>query len=97
VADVLVTKALAACADHGVSRLLLGGGVAANSRVRELAAQRCEEAGVSLSVPPLALCTDNGAMIAALGSQRMMAGFEPSPISSAVNSTLPAGIIQLMD
>ena len=97
VADVLVTKALAACADHGVSRLLLGGGVAANSRVRELAAQRCEEAGISLSVPPLALCTDNGAMIAALGSQRMMAGFEPSPISSAVNSTLPAGIIQLMD
>jgi N6-L-threonylcarbamoyladenine synthase len=97
VADVLVTKALAACADHGVSRLLLGGGVAANSRVRDLAAQRCEEAGISLSVPPLALCTDNGAMIAALGSQRMMAGFEPSPISSAVNSTLPAGIIQLMD
>lgn len=95
VADVLVSKALAACADHGVPRLLLGGGVAANSRVRELAHQRCAVEGVELRIPPLSLCTDNGAMIAAIGAERMMKGFAPSALDSAVDSTLPASTIQL--
>ncbi|HPM50848.1 MAG TPA: tRNA (adenosine(37)-N6)-threonylcarbamoyltransferase complex transferase subunit TsaD, partial [Rhodoglobus sp.] len=53
VADVLLTKALAACRDLDVPRLLLGGGVVANARVRELAAQRCAAAGVELRIPPL--------------------------------------------
>ncbi len=95
VADVLVTKSLQACEDHGIPRLLLGGGVAANSRVRGLAGERCASAGVELRIPPLSLCTDNGAMIAALGAQRMMAGFPPSPLSSGVFSTLSPAIIQL--
>jgi len=95
VADVLVAKALAACLDHHVPRLLLGGGVAANSRVRALAEARCAEEGVELRIPPLALCTDNGAMIAALGAARMAAGFPPSDLSSAVNSTLSAEIVQV--
>ena len=95
VADVLVTKSLQACADHNIPRLLLGGGVAANSRVRGLALERCTEAGVELRVPPLSLCTDNGAMIAALGAQRMMAGYAPSVITSGVFSTLSPAIIQL--
>ena len=69
VVDVLLTKALAACADLGVPRLLLGGGVVANARLRELAEERCAAAGVALRIPPLSLCTDNGAMIAALGAQ----------------------------
>ena len=94
VADVLLTKALAACADHGVARLLLGGGVVANARVRELAAERCAAAGVELRVPPLSLCTDNGAMIAALGAQLVMAGHAPSSLAFGADSTLPVTSIQ---
>ena len=95
VADVLIQKSIQACRDHDTPRLLLGGGVAANSRVRGLAQERCDQAGTDLQVPPLSLCTDNGAMIAALGAQRMMAGFEPSSLSSGVFSTLSPSIIQL--
>ena len=95
VADVLVSKALAACKEHGVPRLLLGGGVAANSRVRALAEERCQEAGVELRIPPLSLCTDNGAMIAAIGAERIMKGFAPSALDSAVDSTMPASLVQM--
>jgi N6-L-threonylcarbamoyladenine synthase len=94
VADVLLTKALAACRDLEVPRLLLGGGVVANARVRELAAQRCAAAGVELRIPPLALCTDNGAMIAALGAQLVMAGRAPSSLGFGADSTLPVTTIQ---
>jgi len=89
VIDVLITKALAACADHQVPRLLLGGGVIANARLRDVAAQRCEAEGVALRIPPLGLCTDNGAMIAALGAQLVMAGREPSGLDFGSDSTLP--------
>ncbi len=95
VADVLIQKSLLACQEHNTPRLLLGGGVAANSRVRGLAQERCDEAGIELRVPPLSLCTDNGAMIAALGAQRMMAGYEPSSLGSGVFSTLSPSVIQL--
>jgi N6-L-threonylcarbamoyladenine synthase len=89
VVDVLVTKAVAACQDHNVSRLLLGGGVVANARLRQLAAEKCEAAGIDLRIPALDLCTDNGAMIAALGAQLVMAGRSPSSLSFAADSTLP--------
>jgi N6-L-threonylcarbamoyladenine synthase len=89
VADVLTSKAVAACVQHGVPRLLLGGGVAANARIRELAASRCAENGIELRVPPLALCTDNGAMIAALGALLVERGVQPSSLDFAVDSTLP--------
>lgn len=95
VADVLLTKALDACAAFDVPRLLLGGGVVANARVRLLAEQRCAEVGVALRIPPLALCTDNGAMIAALGAQRILAGFGPSRRDFGADSTLPVTEIQL--
>jgi N6-L-threonylcarbamoyladenine synthase len=94
VADILITKALAACADFGIPRLLLGGGVVANARVRELASERAAAAGVELRVPPLALCTDNGAMIAALGAQLVLAGFAPSGLEFGADSTLPVTVIQ---
>lgn len=94
VADVLLTKALAACADLGVPRLLLGGGVVANARVRQLALERCEAAGVELRVPPLSLCTDNGAMIAALGAQLVARGHAPSPLDFGADSTLPVTTVQ---
>jgi N6-L-threonylcarbamoyladenine synthase len=74
VVDVLVGKALAACRDNGVGTLLIGGGVAANSRLRAVAAQRCEQAGIALRIPRPGLCTDNGAMVAALGSQLLDRG-----------------------
>jgi N6-L-threonylcarbamoyladenine synthase len=93
VADVLTAKAIAACRDLGVPRLLLGGGVVANARVRELATQRAGEAGVALRIPPLALCTDNGAMIAALGARLVAEGHAPSGDFGA-DSTLPVTIVQ---
>lgn len=95
VADVLIQKSILACQEHDTPRLLLGGGVAANSRVRGLAQERCDKAGIELRVPPLSLCTDNGAMIAALGAQRMMAGYEPSSLGSGAFSTLSPSVIQL--
>jgi N6-L-threonylcarbamoyladenine synthase len=95
VVDVLITKALAACAEYGVPRLLLGGGVVANARVREVAAARAASAGVALRIPPLSLCTDNGAMIAALGAQLIMAGHAPSGLSFGADSTLPVTDIQV--
>src|SRR5206468_8644357 len=64
----LVTKALDACAATGVPRLLLGGGVVANRRLRDVATARAAAAGVRLRIPPFDLCTDNGAMIAGLGA-----------------------------
>jgi len=94
VVDVLLTKAIAACVDRGVPRLLLGGGVVANARVRELAAQRCAAAGIQLRIPPLSLCTDNGAMIAALGAQLVAAGHAPSGLDFGADSTLPVTVIQ---
>ncbi|WP_166997666.1 tRNA (adenosine(37)-N6)-threonylcarbamoyltransferase complex transferase subunit TsaD [Paramicrobacterium fandaimingii] len=95
VADVLLTKAMNACRDHEVPRLLLGGGVVANARIRELAAQRAADAGVALRIPPLSLCTDNGAMIAALAAQRIMAGYAPSTLEFGADSTLPVTDIQV--
>ena len=95
VVDVLVGKAIAACTDLGVPRLLLGGGVVANRRLREVAEQRADAAGIALRIPPLSLCTDNGAMIAALGARLIMAGHEPSGLDFGADSTLPVTDIQM--
>ena len=95
VADVLTKKAVAACIEHGVSRLLLGGGVAANARIRALAAERCAENCIELRVPPLALCTDNGAMIAALGAHLVARGVAPSELDFPVDSTLPVETVRV--
>jgi len=94
VVDVLVSKAIAACTDLGVPRLLLGGGVVANARLREVAEERADAAGIALRIPPLSLCTDNGAMIAALGAQLIMAGHGPSSLGFGADSTLPVTDIQ---
>ncbi|MEN9737866.1 MAG: hypothetical protein RJA26_1099, partial [Actinomycetota bacterium] len=96
VVDVLVTKAVNACLDHNVPRLLLGGGVVANKRLREVAAERCAKHGIELRIPAfsLSLCTDNGAMIAALGAQLVMAGRAPSDLSFGADSTLPVTTVQ---
>ena len=74
VADVLTRKAVRAATDLGVSTLLIAGGVAANSRLRELAEERCAAAGLTLRVPRPRLCTDNGAMIASFAAHLIAAG-----------------------
>lgn len=94
VVDVLLGKAINACRELGVPRLLLGGGVVANQRLRELAEQRCDENGIELRIPALSLCTDNGAMIAALGSQLIMAGRAPSSLNFGADSTLSVTTVQ---
>ena len=88
VADVLTQRAVQACLDHGVDHLVIGGGVAANSRLRALAEQRCETAGITLRVPPPKLCTDNGAMVAALGALLVESGAEPSPLTLPADAAL---------
>lgn len=89
VADVLTAKAVDACREAGSGTLLVAGGVAANRRLRELAASRCAEAGLELRIPPVRLCTDNGAMIAALGARVVAAGAPPSPVGFGADPGLP--------
>ncbi|MFX4293944.1 tRNA (adenosine(37)-N6)-threonylcarbamoyltransferase complex transferase subunit TsaD [Streptomyces bohaiensis] len=89
VADVLTRKAVDACREHDVSTLVVVGGVAANSRVRELAELRCRSAGITLRVPPLGLCTDNGAMIAAVGDLLVRSGAEPAPLDLSIDPSAP--------
>ncbi|HEY0639360.1 MAG TPA: tRNA (adenosine(37)-N6)-threonylcarbamoyltransferase complex transferase subunit TsaD [Pseudonocardiaceae bacterium] len=80
VVDVLTAKAVRAAREHGLETLLIGGGVAANSRLRALAQERCAAAGLRLRVPRPRLCTDNGAMVAALGAHLVAAGSTPSTL-----------------
>lgn len=87
VVDVLVTKAIAAAQAHGIERLVIAGGVAANSRLRALATERCQTAKIELRIPPQALCTDNGAMVAAMTSLAVMTGATPSSIGLSADST----------
>ncbi len=95
IVDVLLLKSLAACKATGIDSLVIAGGVAANSRLRALAAQRCDKAGIDLRIPAAGLCTDNGAMVAALGSLMVAANRAPSPIAFDADSGLPVGVISL--
>jgi N6-L-threonylcarbamoyladenine synthase len=92
VVDVLTTKAIRAATDRGIDTLLIGGGVAANSRLRAVAAHRCAAAGVHLRVPRPRLCTDNGAMVAALGAHLLAAGARPSRLDIPADPGLPITI-----
>lgn len=85
--EVSVRKTVAAALAHGVERVTVVGGVAANSRLRAAMADACEVAGLQLLVPTPALCTDNGAMIAAAGWNRLVAG-ERSPWDLAADPSL---------
>ena len=89
VVDVLTRKALLACAEQNADTLIIGGGVAANSRLRALAQERCDAAGVRLRVPSPRLCTDNGAMIAAVGAKLLRQGATPSTLAFPTKSVLP--------
>ena len=95
IVDVLLLKALAACKQSGIQSLVIAGGVAANSRLRAVALERCEKAGIQLRVPSPGLCTDNGAMVAALGSLMVSAGRSPSPVAFDADSSLPVTTVSL--
>jgi N6-L-threonylcarbamoyladenine synthase len=89
VCDVLTRKAIDAAVDRGVEDLLIGGGVAANSRLRVMAEERAARHGIRVRVPRPGLCTDNGAMVAALGSELVARGRTPSDLGIGADSSLP--------
>ena len=89
VCDVLVRKALDAASEEGIDDLLIGGGVAANSRLRAMAEERAARLGIRVRVPRPGLCTDNGAMIAALGSELVARGRAPSALDLPADSSQP--------
>jgi N6-L-threonylcarbamoyladenine synthase len=89
VCDVLTRKALDAAATQGIDHLLIGGGVAANSRLRAMAEERAEAQGIRVRVPRPGLCTDNGVMVAALGAEMVRRGRAPSALDLPADSSLP--------
>ena len=95
IVDVLMLKAVAACKESGIDSLVIAGGVAANSRLRAVAEQRCEKAGITLRIPAPGLCTDNGAMVASLGALMAAAGRAPSPVAFDADSSLPVEVVSL--
>ncbi|WP_028925157.1 tRNA (adenosine(37)-N6)-threonylcarbamoyltransferase complex transferase subunit TsaD [Pseudonocardia acaciae] len=95
VADTLTAKALLACERQDVRELVIVGGVAANSRVRSLAEKRAADAGITLRIPPMRLCTDNGAMIAAVGDLLVRAHATPTPLTVTAHPTVPLTRAQL--
>jgi N6-L-threonylcarbamoyladenine synthase len=94
VVDVLTRKAVLACKEQGAQNLQIGGGVAANTRLRAMAQSRCDDAGVELRVPRPGLCTDNGAMVAALGAQMVLKGRDASRLDLPADSSMPVTQIQ---
>ena len=95
VADVLTRKAVLACEENGADHLLIGGGVAANSRLRSLAQERCDAAGIELRVPRPGLCTDNGAMVASLGAELVRRGRPASPLDLPADSSMPVTTVSV--
>ena len=87
--DSLTSKAVRAALDHGCGTIVVGGGFSANSRLRSLIAQRAEAVGLTVRMPPLRFCTDNGAQIAAMGSELVRAGVAPSDWDFSPDSGMP--------
>ncbi|HUJ24795.1 MAG TPA: tRNA (adenosine(37)-N6)-threonylcarbamoyltransferase complex transferase subunit TsaD, partial [Myxococcales bacterium] len=83
VCDALTSRAVRAARASRMPALVICGGVAANSRLRALAAERCAAEGISLHLPAPKLCTDNGAMIAMAGALRLSRGERAAPEMSA--------------
>jgi len=85
VVDVLVRKTFLAVSQTGVTHVILGGGVAANLRLRERMREEARALGIRLTVPEQALCTDNAAMVAVVGDRLLAAG-KRDPLSLDVHS-----------
>ena len=88
IVDVLVAKSMAALAATGLRRLVVAGGVGANARLRERLLQACAERQSEVHFPELALCTDNGAMIALAAAMRWQRGLLP-PANDYAFDVLP--------
>ncbi len=95
VADVLTAKMVRAAMDLEIGTVVVAGGVAANGRLRELAGQRCAAAGLTLRIPRPGLCTDNGAMIAAVGAFVVAAGGSPSSELLTGDPGLPVSAVHV--
>jgi N6-L-threonylcarbamoyladenine synthase len=93
VCDVLTRKAVDAAVAEGIEHILIGGGVAANSRLRVLAEERAAAKGIRVRVPRPGLCTDNGAMVAALGAELVARGRTPSALDLPADSSMPVTTI----
>lgn len=89
VVEVLVKKTLLAAKETGIDTIIVGGGVAANSRLRSIITQKAQEHKLLVRIPKPSLCTDNGAMVAALGSQLVKEGIKPSELNFEVDPILP--------
>ena len=90
VVDVLVTKVFQAARKYGVEEVVISGGVAANTRLREKMTLTSEQENVSVYIPSPALCTDNAAMIAVVGDYYLAKGIT-SPLTLNASSRLPLG------
>ncbi|GAB2924601.1 tRNA (adenosine(37)-N6)-threonylcarbamoyltransferase complex transferase subunit TsaD [Micromonospora polyrhachis] len=95
VCDVLTRKAIDACRDRGIETMVIGGGVAANSRLRAMAEERAAKYGITVRVPRPKLCTDNGAMVAALGSHLVASGVAPSRLDLPADSAMPLTVVSV--
>jgi N6-L-threonylcarbamoyladenine synthase len=89
VVEVLVKKTFKAAKDFGIDTVIIGGGVAANSQLRALAQSEAEKQNLRVRIPRPGLCTDNGAMVAALGSELILKNVKPSNLEFAVDPSQP--------
>ena len=87
IVDVQIEKSMAAAREQGIERVVIAGGVAANSRLRERMAEVCDDNGLRLLVPSIPLCTDNGAMVAAAGANLYAKGIT-SPLDLPADPNL---------
>ena len=84
ISEILVSKTILAAKDLGYKKIVLAGGVSANSGVRSTLSAACEKNGFELFMPPLSLCGDNGAMIACQGYYNYLAGITADVSLNAV-------------
>lgn len=93
VASVLARKAIAACKQYDSDTLIVGGGFSANSQLRARLVEEGANNGVTIRIPKIALCTDNGAMVAMLGVNLVDAGVRPSQADFGIDSAMPMDTI----
>lgn len=93
--DVLTMKAIRACKDFACSTLVIGGGFSANSRLRELAQERAHAQGITVRIPPIRYCTDNGAMVASLGYELFTQGIDPSLFEMSVDTSMDLNLTHM--